>query len=35
VFWTTHVGAHPPEAFLVFLTLGRIGLSGVGRPGCS
>jgi methylthioxylose transferase len=29
-FWTTHVGAHPPGAFLVFVLLDRIGLSGGG-----
>jgi hypothetical protein len=27
-FWTTHVGAHPPGAFLVFVVLDRIGLPG-------
>jgi len=31
--WTTHVGAHPPGAFLVFLWLNRIGLSGGGAAG--
>jgi hypothetical protein len=30
VFWTTHVGAHPPGAFLVFVWLDRIGLGGGG-----
>jgi hypothetical protein len=33
VFWTTHVGAHPPGAFLVFLLLDRIGLGGGGPAG--
>jgi hypothetical protein len=33
VFWTTHVGAHPPGAFLVFVALDRIGLSGGGPAG--
>jgi hypothetical protein len=28
--WTTHVSAHPPGAFLVFLGLDRIGLGGGG-----
>jgi hypothetical protein len=28
VFWTTHVGAHPPGAFLVFVVLDRVGLGG-------
>ncbi len=31
--WTTHVGAHPPGAFLVFLWLNRIGLPGGGAAG--
>ena len=31
--WTTHVGAHPPGAFLVFLVLNRIGLGGGGAAG--
>jgi hypothetical protein len=31
--WTTHVGAHPPGAFLVFLVLNRIGLGGGGFAG--
>ncbi|HJP80085.1 MAG TPA: hypothetical protein VJ914_37785 [Pseudonocardiaceae bacterium] len=31
--WTTHVGAHPPGAFLVFLVLDRIGLGGGGVAG--
>lgn len=26
--WTTHVGAHPPGAFLIFVILDRIGLGG-------
>jgi hypothetical protein len=33
VFWTTHVGAHPPGAFLVFVVLDRIGLGGGGPAG--
>jgi hypothetical protein len=33
VFWTTHVGAHPPGAFLVFLVLDRLGLGGGGAAG--
>ena len=32
-FWTTHVGAHPPGAFLVFVALDRIGLGGGGAAG--
>ncbi len=32
-FWTTHVGAHPPGAFLVFVALDRIGLGGGGPAG--
>src|SRR5439155_14248166 len=32
-FWTTHVGAHPPGALLVFVMLDRIGLSGGGPAG--
>ena len=32
-FWTTHVGAHPPGAFGVFVVLDRIGLSGGGVAG--
>ena len=31
--WTTHVGAHPPGAFLVFLVLDKIGLGGGGAAG--
>jgi methylthioxylose transferase len=31
--WTTHVGAHPPGAFLVFVVLDRIGLGGGGAAG--
>ncbi|TDV44211.1 hypothetical protein CLV71_114120 [Actinophytocola oryzae] len=31
--WTVHVGAHPPGAFLVFLGLDRIGLSGGAAAG--
>ncbi|MGI8816733.1 MAG: hypothetical protein ACR2G2_16020 [Pseudonocardia sp.] len=30
VHWTTHVGGHPPGAFLVFLVLDRLGLTGGG-----
>lgn len=33
VHWTTHVGAHPPGAFLVFVWLDRIGLGGGGPAG--
>jgi hypothetical protein len=33
VHWTTHVGGHPPGAFLVFLVLNRLGLSGGGPAG--
>jgi hypothetical protein len=33
VFWTTHVGAHPPGAFLVFVVLDRLGLGGGGPAG--
>ena len=32
-FWTTHVGAHPPGAFLVFVLLDRAGLGGGGPAG--
>ena len=32
-FWTTHVGAHPPGAFGIFVALDRIGLSGGGPAG--
>lgn len=32
VFWVTHVGAHPPGVFLLFVWLDRIGLGG-GGPG--
>jgi len=32
-FWTTHVGAHPPGAFLVFVVLDRVGLGGGGAAG--
>ncbi len=32
-FWTTHVGAHPPGAFLIFVLLDRIGLGGGGAAG--
>jgi hypothetical protein len=33
VFWTTHVGAHPPGAFLVFVVLDHVGLGGGGAAG--
>lgn len=33
VHWTTHVAAHPPGAFLVFVVLDKIGLSGGGWAG--
>jgi methylthioxylose transferase len=33
VHWTTHVGAHPPGALLVFVWLDRIGLGGGGPAG--
>ncbi|WP_433282902.1 hypothetical protein ACQPZA_20270 [Pseudonocardia xinjiangensis] len=33
VHWTTHVGAHPPGVFLLFVWLDRIGLSGGGPAG--
>ena len=32
-FWTTHVGAHPPGAFLIFVVLDRVGLGGGGPAG--
>lgn len=32
-FWSTHVGAHPPGAFLLFVWLDRIGLGGGGPSG--
>ncbi|MET0190324.1 MAG: hypothetical protein ABW212_15080 [Pseudonocardia sediminis] len=32
-FWSTHVGAHPPGAFAVFIGLDQIGLSGGGAAG--
>jgi hypothetical protein len=32
-FWTTHVGAHPPGVFLLFVWLDRIGLGGGGAAG--
>jgi methylthioxylose transferase len=32
-FWTTHVGAHPPGAFLIFVGLDRIGLGGGAAAG--
>jgi hypothetical protein len=31
--WTTHVGAHPPGAFLVYVGLDRVGLGGGGPAG--
>ncbi|MDT7746489.1 MAG: methylthioxylose transferase [Pseudonocardiales bacterium] len=34
-FWTTHVGAHPPLAFLLFVWLDRVGLGGGGPAGVS
>jgi hypothetical protein len=33
VHWTTHVGAHPPGAFLVYVVLTRLGLGGGGAAG--
>ena len=33
VFWSTHVGAHPPGALLTFVLLDRIGLGGGGPSG--
>jgi hypothetical protein len=33
VHWTTHVGAHPPGVFLLFVWLDRIGLGGGGPAG--
>ena len=33
VHWTTHVGAHPPGVFLLFVLLDRIGLGGGGAAG--
>ena len=33
VHWTTHVGAHPPGVFLVYVVLDRIGLGGGGAAG--
>jgi hypothetical protein len=32
-FWTTHVGGHPPGAFLLFVWLDRIGAVGGGPAG--
>jgi hypothetical protein len=32
-FWTTHVGGHPPGAFLLFVGMDRIGLGGGGPAG--
>jgi len=32
-FWATHVGAHPPGVFLLFVWLDRIGLGGGGPSG--
>jgi hypothetical protein len=31
--WTTHVGAHPPGAFLIYIGLDRVGLGGGGPAG--
>ncbi len=33
VHWTTHVGAHPPGAFLFYVGLDRLGLGGGGPAG--
>ena len=33
-FWTTHVGAHPPGAFLVFVVLDQIACRRRRRWGC-
>ena len=33
VHWTTHVGAHPPGVFLVYVGLDRLGLGGGGAAG--
>lgn len=33
VHWTTHVGAHPPGVFLVYVVLDRVGLGGGGAAG--
>lgn len=33
VHWTTHVGAHPPGALLVYVALDRVGLDGGGPAG--
>jgi methylthioxylose transferase len=33
VHWTTHVGAHPPGAFLFYVVLDRLGLGGGGAAG--
>ena len=33
VHWTTHVGAHPPGVFLVYVALNRVGLGGGGAAG--
>ncbi|HWN32869.1 MAG TPA: hypothetical protein VNP03_08990, partial [Pseudonocardia sp.] len=32
-FWTTHIGAHPPLAFLLFVWLDRLGFGGGGPAG--
>ncbi|WP_433508426.1 hypothetical protein ACQP04_23905 [Pseudonocardia halophobica] len=32
-FWATHVGGHPPGAFLLFVWLDRLGLGGGGPAG--
>jgi len=33
VFWSTHVGAHPPGALVTFVLLDRVGLGGGGPSG--
>jgi methylthioxylose transferase len=33
VYWTTHVGAHPPGVLLFYVVLDRIGLGGGGAAG--
>lgn len=33
VHWTTHVGAHPPGVFLLYVWLDRLGLGGGGTSG--
>ena len=32
-FWTTHVGAHPPGVFIIYVALDRLGLGGGGAAG--